>query len=147
MSYSLPADVGILLQITFDADSSPTQVQVQSIIDQVDSEINLQLKGIGITASAVTDADQLNFLKTLSSYGSACRVGFVYFGNANPVEGTQASYYCEQYKEWMDDTDTLGIWFGGGETAEDITVENQVTDGTTTESAINDMQISNEYKV
>ena len=85
---------------SFAASTRPTLTQVNSLIEQVSAEIDIYLAKAGI--ASVTDAKLLLMLKLKASAGAACKVGFTYFGNNNPVENSQASTYCKEYAEFLD---------------------------------------------
>jgi len=67
--------VGDVVAGSFDANSSPTLVTVQAIIESIDARINMELKRRGYTAP-VTDSDEdpYNYLVYIASCGAAARV-------------------------------------------------------------------------
>ena len=142
MGYCLASDVGVLLGLTYNATSLPTETQVNSIIDQVSAEINMTLRTIGVVT--VTDATVLSYLKMVCAKGSACYVGGVYFNNIQSTGGTISNFYCQSYKEelkkMIDNPAILGV--AGGT----IAFGSNVTDGVTSFDEADSMQIDNRFR-
>jgi hypothetical protein len=136
MAYCTADDVRVELGFTeaFDATTILTEAQVTAIIAQVEGVINVNLKRAGVTASAVTDADQLSFLKDLTIAGAACRVGLTYFGNNTSVNDTQPTHHCEYFREMAYNIDALSEIFTPAD--DGGILENQVTSGSVSESNI-----------
>lgn len=137
MSYCQSSDVGVLLGLTYDANSVPTLTQVNSVIDQVSAEIDMNLRQIGITS--VSDATVLLYLKMVCAKGSACYIGSVYFNNIQNVNGTISNFYCIAYKEELkkiiDNPAIMGA--AGGS----IEVHSDVIDGLNSEADYDDISI------
>lgn len=136
MPYCVADDVRVELGLeeAFSATSIPTDTQVTTIISQVEGVINVNLVRAGVTPSAITDADQLLYLADLCVKGATCRVGMTYFGNSTNVDNTQPTFWCDEFKRIVDDTDLLAEIFTPS--SDGGIFENQVTNGTVAESDI-----------
>jgi hypothetical protein len=130
MSYCTASDVGVLLGLTYSATSLPTQSQVESIIEQVTAEIDINLRTIGVTS--VTDAKTLLYLKMVCAKGSACYVGSVYFNNIQSVGGTISNTYCTMYKDELkkiiDNPEMIGADGGSISVGSNVTTMDEVED-------------------
>ena len=141
MSYCLSADVGVLLCLTYNATSQPTQTQVESIIDQVSAEIDMTLRTIGIVG--VTDAPILKYLKMVCAKGSACYVGSVYFNNIQSVGGTISNFYCTMYKDELKKiVENPSIMGAAGGT---VAIGSNVIDGVTTMTEVDNLFIDDRF--
>lgn len=137
MSYCSASDVGVLLGLTYDANSQPTLAQVNSIINQVSAEIDMTLRQIGIISPS--DATILLYLQMVCAKGVACYVGATYFNNIQNVNGTISNFYCTMYKEELKKIiDNPAIMGAAGGTIE---IHSDVIDGVNSESDYEDLQI------
>jgi len=114
-NYCTNSQVGVLLNKNFDSTTTPTSTQVDDIIDQVTREIDVTMSSIGIS-SQPTDSNVLGMLERYCSFGSAGITGMTFFRNANDVNGSNAQWYYDQYrnflKELADNPELLGISLG-----------------------------------
>lgn len=146
-SYCSSSHVGVLLNKTFDATSTPTSTQVDVIIDQTTNEIDTVLYSIGVT-SQPTDTNLLGILEKYCSFGSAGAVGMAYFRNAGGVEKTNADWYYSKYEWFLKELKESPELFGIVSDAETMIISNQVLDGTYTEEEQQAIMISSEgYEV
>ena len=137
-NYCSYADVGLLLNKTFNDTTTPTDTQVTSIITQITKEIDAVLKVAGISAQP-TDTNILGLLQKHCSFGAAGITGISYFRNASGISGSNAEWYYSKYEEFLkevkENPDILGISAG----SETISVSNPVLDGTITETELKDI--------
>ena len=137
--------VGVLLDQNFDSETRPTSDQVDSIIGRVTNDIDFTLKSIGVTVQP-TDSTLLGKLEILCSYGVACQVGMSYFGNNDGVDDTQPGYYCEAYKEGIQDIKDNPSDYGAVTGDSTVLLTSNVLDGTDSEDDIEDRYIDEDYE-
>lgn len=145
MAYCSNADVGVLLELDYNAIAKPTPTQVDSLIDQVTAEIDSRLAAQGV-ALPITDATTLLLLKKYCSFGSACIVGYTYFRNNESTSDSQASFYCVTYQQFLTDLKDDPETVLGALDINSTFMSNQVLDGTTTESDLTDNGVEDVFK-
>jgi hypothetical protein len=119
---------------SYSSTTAPTLVQVGSIIDQVDGEINTALYGLGIT-STPTNASILQLLAKYSAMGSAGLVLQRYGASDNDFR--LGDWWYGKFESWMEklitDDDYKNMIKEIGSVAGDYTgifVSSNVEDGT-----------------
>lgn len=146
--YCTAEDVQVLLGYdeAFDANTRPTLTQVESQINFVTNEIDFTLASVGVTTQP-TDTRILGRLAQACQYGSACNVGMSGFGNSDSVNDSQPGFYCDKYQAILDDIKARPGDYGLVTGDDNEFIANQVTDGTYTESQMNDLYQSPNYEV
>jgi len=94
-----PTDVAIFIGYnSFSTTTIPTAIQVESLIDLIESEIKLKLddKNIDITGNT----DLINVVKKYTCMGVAGLILNSYLNN-NQNEGSQSSYFKSEYEKFL----------------------------------------------
>jgi hypothetical protein len=146
-NYCEVSDIQFMLghKEAFSADSTPTSSQVTTAIEDVTGEIDFELQAAGISVQP-TNANLLKKLSVICKNGVACQVGMSQFGNNDTVNDSQPNSYCENYKDALKDISDNPAKYGLVTGDENIMIGNNVTDGTNTESEINDMIPDNSFE-
>jgi hypothetical protein len=143
MAYCSYSDVGLLLALSFDENSRPTDAQVTDIISLISSEVNMTLNSVGITIP--TSGDLFNLLRLRVMQGSAGIVGLSYYGNTESIINSQGDYYTNLYRDFLKDLkENPGVYssVSGGSL---LYISNQVLAGYETEESITDILIGNDW--
>lgn len=142
MSYCDHSEVGMLLGLSFDSDTKPTDLKVTNVIALIASELNLVLKSVSISLPVI-GSDLYNVIKLKNMQGAAGVVGVTYYGNTEDIAGSQGAFYKEEYMNFIADLkanpdvykDSVKVGFIG----------NQVTNGTVSEENISDVMIGDDW--
>jgi hypothetical protein len=144
-NYCSNEDVAVLIGYdNFSSLTRPTSTQVTSIITDITNEIDFVLASIGVTTQP-TDTRLLGGLAIACKYGAACQVAVSGYGNAQSIDGSQGDKFCEKYKEILDDIKENPELYGTVTGDSTMFLSNQVTDGTYTETNIDNRYISEDF--
>lgn len=145
MAYCTSADVGVLLQQDFNENTQPTAVQVDSIIEQTTGEIDSILLSKSVSLP-ISDSTTLQLMKKYCSFGSACTTGFTYFRNNESVNDSQPNFYCNGYKEFLEQLKTDPESIIGTLDMESVVISSQVLDGSYTEDEIDEVNVDQDFE-
>ena len=149
-NYCTAGDIKVLLHMKNDFDDStptePSLTEVNTEIDNITKEIDSHLRAIGLTAQP-TDTNILGMLKKYAGYGSACRVGMTYLRNKENVGSTQSEFYCQKYSDFLEKILKHPEIITDSQAGNALFLENQVTDGTISESNLNSLYLNKDFEV
>lgn len=146
-NYCTAGDVKVLLHMKndFDGSSDPTLTEVNVEIDNITKEIDTYLRAIGLS-SQPTNVNILGMLKKYAGYGAACLVGMAFQRNTENVGSTQAEFYCEKYSKFLANILEHPEIITDSQAGNALFVENQVTDGTISESNLNSLYLDKDFE-
>jgi hypothetical protein len=147
-NYCEAKDIQFLLgfDTLFDANSTPTLVQINDAIETITGEIDFELQSVGVTVQP-SNPNLLKKLKAGCMNGVACWAGMSGFGNNTTVNDSQPSTYCTDYKELLKEINEKPEKYGLV-TGDDTTfLTSNVLDGSQTEAEITGGYLDRDYEV